>query len=137
MSEFATTTIEQDVEIPATPEQVYQAIVDPKIHSAFTGAEATGGMEVGSAFTAWDGYIEGKHLELDPAEKIVQEWSTSEWPEGYEPSRLELTLKEKDGKTLIHMVHSEVPTEQAESYRSGWFESYWMPMTEYFDHLAE
>lgn len=138
MADHETTTIEQDVEIPASPAKVYEALVTPAIHSAFTGAEAAGGTAVGDTFSAWDGYIDGKHLELVPGKKIVQEWTTSEWPEGYGPSRLEFTLEEVDGKTHLHMVHSEVPTEQAESYRTGWFESYWQPMTEYFeDHASK
>ncbi len=36
------TTINQKVIIPASPEEVYEAYVDPKKHSAFTGSKATG-----------------------------------------------------------------------------------------------
>lgn len=128
------TTITQTVEIPASPDEVYAGFTDPKIHEAMTGAGATGKAEVGEEFTAWDGYIFGKYLELVPGKKIVQEWSTTEWPDGAEPSRLELTFElTTDGKTKLTMVHSNVPAEQEAMYTTGWPENYWEPMTDYFN----
>ncbi len=132
MKKLKTGTITQKVTIPASPEEVYDAFMDPKKHAAFTGADATGKSEVGAEFTAWDGYITGKNLELERGKYIVQEWSTTEWPEGYPPSRLELTfVKVKDG-TELTMVHSGVPAEQLEEYRQGWFDNYWDLLKEYF-----
>jgi uncharacterized protein YndB with AHSA1/START domain len=129
---FKTATITQKVIISASPEEVYDAFVDPKKHAAFTGAEATCDARVGGEFTAWDGYITGKNLELEKGKRIVQEWSTSEWPDGYSPSRLELTfVKVKDG-TELTMVHSEVPAEQVDEYRQGWIDNYWDLLKEYF-----
>jgi activator of HSP90 ATPase len=55
-------TIRQRVVIPATPNEVYEAFVDPKKHSKFTGSRATFDPEVGGEFTAWDGYISGNNL---------------------------------------------------------------------------
>ena len=128
-----TTTIKQKVFIPATPAEVYDAYLDPKKHAAFTGAKATGSAKVGSRFTAWDGYIFGKNVKLVKNKKIVQEWQTTEWPEGAEPSQFEITLVAKKGGTEITMVHSNLPAEQAASYKSGWDDYYWKPMKKYFD----
>jgi activator of HSP90 ATPase len=125
-------TIRQKILVPATPDAVYEAFVDAKKHSAFTGSKATGKAEVGGEFTAWDGYISGRNLELERGKRIVQEWETTEWPEGYPPSRLELTLKKTKGGTEISMVHSGVPAEQAEDIKEGWTEFYWRPLKEYF-----
>jgi uncharacterized protein YndB with AHSA1/START domain len=66
-------TIKQKVVIPASPKEVYDAYVDPKKHSKFTGSKATGKAVVGGKFTAWDGYISGKYLELDDGKRVVQE----------------------------------------------------------------
>ena len=124
--------IEQTVFIEASPEEVYDAFLDAKKHGAFTGSPATTNAKVGSEFQAWDGYITGKNIELVKGKKIVQEWETSEWPKGYPRSRLELTLTPKKGGTELKMVHSQVPAEQVAEYTSGWPESYWEPMKEYF-----
>ena len=124
--------IEQTVFIKASPDDVYDALLNAKKHSAFTGSPAKTNAKVGSEFTAWDGYITGKNLELVKGEKIVQEWETTEWPGGYPRSRLELTLTPKKGGTELKMVHSQVPAEQVEDYRSGWHTSYWDPLKAYF-----
>lgn len=129
--------IRQKVTVDASPSLVYQALLDPRKHAEFTGSSATGSKRVGSRFTAWDGYITGKILELDEGKKIVQEWATSEWPSGYPPSILQLTFKPKGGKTELVMVHSKVPAEQVEMYTEGWVESYWDPLKEYFSRKRE
>ena len=129
---MTTTTIEQKQRFNAKPVQVYDAYVNPTKHAEFTGAAATGKAEVGAEYTAWDGYISGKHIELVPARKIVGEWKTAEWPEGYPPSRLELTLAVDGEGTELTMIHSEVPALQAGAYRQGWVDYYWEPMRKYF-----
>jgi activator of HSP90 ATPase len=127
-----TTTIKQTVIIPADPEKVYEAFMNAKIHSEFTGSKATCNPIVGGKFTAWDGYISGKNVELEKGKKIVQEWKTTEWPGGYGPSRFELTLKKVRNGTQITMVHSNVPEKQAAELAEGWNEFYWTPLKEYF-----
>jgi len=126
------TTIRQKIVVQASPDDVYEAFIDAKKHSAFTGSKATCDPNVGGKFTAWDGYISGKNLELEKGKRIVQEWMTTEWPPDYPPSRLELTFKKIKEGTEILMVHSNVPAEQADGYKQGWTDFYWKPLKEYF-----
>jgi uncharacterized protein YndB with AHSA1/START domain len=125
-------TITQKIVVPATPAQVYDALVKPRIHEAFTGAPATGSARVGGRFTAWDGYISGVNRELVTGRRIVQDWGTTEWPDGAGPSRVEFSLRPVKGGTEIRMVHSKVPAEQADAYRQGWIDYYWTPLADYF-----
>lgn len=125
-------TITQRIVVPAKPDAVYDAFVKPRLHAAFTGAAATGSGRVGARFTAWDGYISGVHRELVKGRRIVQDWQTTEWPEGAEASRVELSLEAVTGGTEVRMVHSNVPAEQADSYRQGWIDYYWDPLKTYF-----
>ena len=127
-----TTTIVQHVFINATPEQVFDAMVQPAIAAQIVGGECTGDAQPGATFTQWNGYITGKHLELMRGERIVQEWTTTEWPKGAPPSRLELQLSGTGGGTELTMTHSAVPSEQAEDYRQGWIDYYWTPMRAHF-----
>lgn len=126
------TTIRQKVLIPAESGKVYEAFVDGKKHSAFTGSRATCDPKIGGKFTAWDGYISGKNLELEKGRRIVQEWITTDWPEGYPPSKLELSFKKAEGGTEILMIHSRVPANQATEIEQGWTDFYWQPLKEYF-----
>ncbi|HEY4223918.1 MAG TPA: SRPBCC domain-containing protein [Myxococcota bacterium] len=128
----ATTTIVQHVFIQATPQQVYDALVEPSIAAQIVGGECSGAAVVGGAFMQWNDYIHGTHLELVRGERIVQEWTTTEWPKGAAPSRLELQLSGTGGGTELTMTHSNVPSEQAEDYRQGWIDYYWTPMRAHF-----
>jgi activator of HSP90 ATPase len=127
-------TITHTVFIPAKPVEVYDTIMNPRKHSDFTGAKATCTRRLGGNFTAWDGYIFGTILELEPRKKIVQEWQTTEWPQGYPPSRLELTFTMKDNGTEITMIHSKVPEVQVKKYNRGWIDHYWEPLKKYFEY---
>jgi len=130
--ELKTRTIKQIFVIPASPNEVYDAIMDPDKHMEFTEDTAEGSSEIGGMFYAYDGYITAKNLELEKGKRIVQEWRTSEWPEDYPPSNLEIRLKEVEGGTELSMIHSQVPDEQADDYAEGWKEHYWHKLQGYF-----
>lgn len=73
-----TVTLEQVVIIPAPRAKIYATLTNPKIHTQFTGAEATGEVKTGEVFITWDGYVTGVYRELVLNNKIVADWSTSE-----------------------------------------------------------
>ena len=127
-----TVKIMQKVIIPATPMEVYEAYVDGKKQTEFTGSKAISDTKVGGEFTAWDGYIKGKYLDLEPGRKIVQEWISTDFVEGTTPSRFEIALKEVKGGTELTMIHSGVPENAAEDIGQGWKDYYWEPMKKYF-----
>jgi len=127
-------TIVQKIIINASPSDVYDAFMDPKKHTEFTGSKAEGNSSIGGRFTAWDGYIEAKNLELEKGKRILQEWITSEWPQNFPPSNLELTFSDYNGKTEIKMIHSNVPTSQESDLRKGWEDFYWKPLKTYFEN---
>ncbi len=127
-----TKTVTQKVVLPASPAEVYEAFTDAKKHSEFTGSKATGKAVVGGKFTAWDGYISGKNLELEKGKRILQEWVTTDWPENYPSSRVEFTFRQVGDKTEVTMVHSDVPAEQEDELAQGWIDYYWDPLKAYF-----
>ena len=106
--------------------------MNAKIHNEFTGSKATGKARVGAKFTAWDGYISGRIVELKSGKRIVQEWRTTEFPDKYPASRLDLTFEAKKGGTQVVMIHSQVPSSQTARYREGWVSAYWEPLREYY-----
>jgi uncharacterized protein YndB with AHSA1/START domain len=118
--------------VPASPEQIFFAWLDGRLHTAMTGGTATGTGVVGSRFTAWDGYIEGTTLELEPGRRIVQAWRTSEFPPASPDSRIEVMLEPAVGGTSVVILHSEIPEGQGRQYQEGWQEHYLGPMKAYF-----
>jgi uncharacterized protein YndB with AHSA1/START domain len=125
------TSITQKVILPASPQEVYEAYTDPAKQSEFTGSKATGKPKVGGKYTAWDGYAYGKYLELEPGKRIVQEWITTDWEEGYGPSKLELTLKPAKEGTELVLIQSNVPVGRDQEFLDGWTEFYWDPLKVY------
>lgn len=122
-----TRTIRQSATFRANPHQVYEALMDSRKHSEFTGGKASISRRVGGKFTAYDGYIEGVNLELVPDEKIVQSWRGSDWTEGHY-SKATFSLKRVEGGTRLTFVQTDVPDDQYDSISKGWRDYYWKPM---------
>ncbi len=118
--------------LPAPPEAVFRAWLDGTLVAEFTGSPAQGDEQPGTAFSAWDGYISGINLEIDPPHRILQSWRTTEFPPDAPDSRLEINLEAHQEGTLLRLTHSEIPEGQGEDYRSGWEEYYFAPLKSYF-----
>jgi activator of HSP90 ATPase len=127
-----TKVIKQKTVIPASPAEVYDAFIDARKHSAFTGGKATCNPKVGGKISAWDGYISGKNLKLVKGKRIQQEWITTDWIEGYPASILDLSFTKKGNGTELTMIHSNVPAELASSFAKGWKDHYWTLLRKYF-----
>lgn len=125
-------TIRQKAIFNATPEEVYEVLTNPKLHTKMTGARATGAPKVGARITAWDGYITGKNTKLTKGKLIVQSWETDQWPEGYKASTLKITIKKKGKGTELTMLQTNVPKEQMSDYADGWKRYYWAKMKKFF-----
>jgi uncharacterized protein YndB with AHSA1/START domain len=135
---MALETIEVSTVLPASAERIFKAWLDSAEHSAFTGGQATVDPAVGGRHTAWDGYIEGVTIEIEPSRRIVQSWRSEDFPEESADSRLEIHLEEVgEGSTKLTIVHSDIPEGQGEEYRRGWIDNYFTPMARYFGGGAE
>lgn len=118
--------------IPASPEEIYHAWLSSDGHSGMTGSPATASDQVGDEFSAWDGYIQGRNLELEPHTRIVQAWRTTEFSSSEPDSRIEITLVPVGAKTRLTLHHSGLPPHGGQ-YEEGWVESYFDPMKDYFE----
>ena len=119
-------------EFKVSSDRLYRAWLDSDEHAAFTGGEANIKNEVGSTFTAWDEYIDGEILELEPGKRILQTWKTTEFPSGAEYSFLELLFEDISTGCKLTLNHWNIPQAMGAEYERGWVEHYFVPMTEYF-----
>jgi len=129
------------VTINAKAEAIYKAWLSTEGHSAITGSPAKVDGTINGDFTAWDGYIWGMFLELEPNHRILQAWRTAEFPSEAEDSIVEILLVETTGldtpqkargySTIITLKHSNIPAGQADSYKTGWEDFYFKPMREW------
>ena len=118
--------------VPATPEAVYDAWMSSTGHSSMTGSPAIVDPHVGGAFEAWDGYIVGRTLSVEPGRRIVQAWRTSEFSEDEADSLVDVLLEPVGEGTRITIRHTGVPDGHLSYERDGWEEHYFEPMRRYF-----
>ena len=121
--------IRQSVEFSASPPEVYNALMDSKLHSQFTGSKAAISKKVGGKFSAYDGSIRGTNLELEAGKKIVQKWHIDDegWPKGHFSKAVFLFSKSKGG-TKLAFAHTGVPQAAYKGIRQGWIDFYWEPL---------
>ncbi len=124
--------LDLDAFLSASPAQIFQRWVDGEGHAEMTGAAASSDPRPGGAFTAWDGYIRGQHVALEPPDRIVQRWRTAEFPADAGDSLVEITLQPEGSGTRLRLVHTEIPAGQGERYRGGWERFYFQPMRAFF-----
>ena len=124
--------LELSVNLPAPPKHVYEAWMDSQDHGAFSGSAAAIDPRVGGRFTAWDEYISGETLALEPYRRILQSWRTPEFPADAPDSQLEILLEAVEGGTKLTLKHTQIPDGQGTEYEKGWTEYYFKPMLEFF-----
>ena len=119
--------------VAAEPQRVFSAWLDAKEHASFTGGgEAVVEPWNGGRFIAWDGYIHGILLGVDPGTRIVQTWRTSEFPPEARDSRVTVEFDAVRGGTRVRVRHSDLPSSQVKRYEKGWVEHYLKPLVRYF-----
>jgi len=124
-------TIRQTISFKSSPHELYEAILDPKIHSKFTGSKATNTMKVGGKFTAYDDYISGTNLVLQKDKKIVQKWTSTDFPKGHF-TEVTFEFKPQGKGTKLIFTQTDVPDENYEEIKQGWIDFYWDPMKKMF-----
>lgn len=115
-----------------TAEKIYKAWLDGKEHSKMTGEKAFSTDVVGADFSAWDGYISGKNIELIPNKTIKQTWRTTDFDENDENSIVLINFTNKQNGCELVLKHSNIPIGQPD-YKQGWQEFYFTPMGKYFN----
>lgn len=129
------THIHQEVVLNARPDQIYNAFMDEKQHSAMSGGVSKIDQQVGGLAEMHDGQIIARNIELEPNRKIVQAWRVAGWDEGvYTLLRIRL---DADGQsTRITLDQTGCPEDMTEHLAAGWDQRYWQPLTEYFKKHA-
>ena len=121
-----TTAIVREVSIAASPETVWELLVDPDKVTRWMGDQATFELQPGGIYRLGvvPGHTaRGEFVEIDPPHRLV---FTFGWEDGSSvvtpgSTTVEIVLEPQGGGTLLHFAHSGVPsTDSVESYAHGW-----------------
>ena len=128
--------IHQEGIITAAPAEVYDVLTDGDKFAAATGQPARLGDREGEEFTLFSGRVEGRQIELVPAERVVQAWRfggnhPDTWDSGVY-SVVRFTLKAENGATRFIIDHDGIPADWEEHIASGYPTFYQEPLAKYF-----
>ena len=82
---------------------------------------------IGASFSAWEGYISGRNVALEPYSKIIQKWRTTDFLDNDLDSEITISFEEINGSTKITIEHDSIPDGQPD-YSQGWRDHYFTPM---------
>ena len=128
-----TKNLEHTIHFRATPKEVYDALMNAKKHSQFTGAPAKIRAKAGSAFSCYGDYVTGITLELEPCKRIVQSWRSEGWPEGYYSIVTFTLVKKSGGQTQLRLTQIGVPANDYAKKNRGWRHHYWEPLKKFLE----
>jgi activator of HSP90 ATPase len=130
--------IKQTVNINASPEEVYEMLMDSKKHSSLSGSKVKMSKKADGKFDVFDGYCHGYNIELEEGKKIIQAWHFQEdgWPEDH----FSICTFEFEGKakgTKLTFTQTGVPEHKVEELKDGWKQYYWKPLAEHFKAIRK
>jgi activator of HSP90 ATPase len=117
-----TATVVERTFLPAPPEELYAAYLDPEQHSKIIGAHVTISAEPGADFTAFDGQVRGRTLHLEPGRLIIQAWGSVQQGSGHV---IVLAFDAVEGGTEISLLHTGIPNDRLDLV--DWEGRYWRP----------
>jgi activator of HSP90 ATPase len=125
------TSLHDEVVLKASPQRIYEMLLDSKQFTALTGAPAEIDPKAGGAFSTFGKLIEGRNVELVPNHRIVQAWRPTHWDPGVY-SIVRFQLKPNNAETTVVLDHTGFPEGDFKHLEWGWNAHYWEPMKKYF-----
>ena len=117
--------------IPASPEEVYEALTNPTVLETWTGEPAEMTTEPGSEFSLWEGSIVGKNLEFVENKLIRQQWYFGDQEED---SIVLIKLHPHKYGTSVELKHTNIPDQDFEDITEGWNDTYFGSLENFFQN---
>jgi activator of HSP90 ATPase len=124
------TALHQEIPLHATPQRIYEILLDSKQFAAFSGMPADIDPKAGGAFFMFSKMIEGRNIALFPNQRIVQAWRPAHWDPGIS-SIAKFELKPQGSGALVVLDHSSFPEGEYDHLLAGWTSHYWDPLNKF------
>lgn len=123
--------IHHEVTINAPPQAIYELLTSGEKFGEVTGQPGKGGGGTGVAFTLFNGWLEGRQVELVANEMITQAWRFQDWGPGVY-SMVRFQLKPEGKGTKLILDQDGVPAEFHEHVKTNWEGFYFAPFKKHF-----
>ena len=124
------TSIHEESNFKASPQRLYELLLDSKQFAALTGMPAEIDPKAGGAFSMFGGVIVGRNIELITNQRIVQAWRPTHWDPGVY-SIVKFELKPQGAETILVLDHTGFPEGDYDSLDSGWHSHYLEPLKKF------
>jgi len=121
------TSFHLQTEYKASPERIYNVLLDFKQFAALTGLPAEIDPKAGGAFSMFGGMIVGRNVELVANQRIVQAWRPTHWDSGVY-SIVKFELKSQRAATVLVLDHTGFPEGEYDHLEWGWHNHYIDPL---------
>jgi uncharacterized protein YndB with AHSA1/START domain len=120
-------SVEREIAIAASPETVWELLVDEREATRWMGQVASFDLRPGGSYRVEvipGNTASGEFVEIDPPRKLVYTWGWESGVGGAVPpgsSTVEFELEASDTGTLLHFRHTGLPSsDAAASHGHGW-----------------
>ena len=123
-----TTSVEREIAIDASPETVWEFLVDPAKATRWMGLDATIDPRPGGVYRVHvvpGSTAVGEFVELDPPRRLVFTWGWEpgrDTPDEVPPgsTRIEFELVQSGDGTMLRFSHTGLPAAAGASHGHGW-----------------
>ena len=129
MASSTETAVQRTIAIDASPETVWQFLIDPEKTKAWWGLTASFDPRPGGAYRieVIPGHTaSGEFVELDAPHRLVYTWGWEAGDDGVNPvppgsSTVDIELVSDGDGTVLNFTHRDLPSaEAADSHSKGW-----------------
>lgn len=119
--------LSQKIEFMCQAGDLYNALTERQMVSAFTRGDAEIEAEKGARFRLFNGSVKGEFTELTLHERIRMRWRFTSWPDEHY-SDVTISFEQKDCTTDLLLEQSGIPESEYDRTNEGWHRYYWEPI---------
>ncbi|MGZ6519411.1 MAG: SRPBCC domain-containing protein [Bacteroidia bacterium] len=124
-------TIHLEATIPASPERIYELLINGAKFGNVTGKPGKGAGSEGAYLSLFDGWIQGRQIELIPNKSVIQAWRFKDWDPGIF-SIVRFTLIPEGNNTKLVVDQHLHPVAAHEQVLANWQPFYFDPFIKHF-----
>ena len=124
-------TLKLKEEMKCRKEEIFRAMTQVELVSAFTRGPAVSEPEANGQFSYFGGNVSGTFVSVTPDQEIRQKWRFKSWPEGHF-SEVCIQFEEKADHTLVTVSQTGIPSNDVERTENGWKTLYFQSLKQTF-----
>ncbi|MED5371211.1 MAG: SRPBCC domain-containing protein [Myxococcota bacterium] len=116
--------LQLSVDVPTTPQKLWEAYMDTLQQAAITGAPASVEAKIGGNITLYSGAVTGVFVALRKPDLIVQTWRTHDFEDQEPDARTEIRLAPSARGCRFIVTQDNIPQRLRKQFINGWTTAY-------------